>query len=406
MTAAPDGVELKPTEAWSRRVRRVGGLIQVAFAAFWLVRGSLNIAGDVGIVLAVVLGVIAVAVAGYGLRVTAGAAPMPAGPEAKRIERDVTVATIVQLIASFVAPAVVIAAGYSDWVLPSIAITIGPLLLWLDHLVDIPRYRRVGWALTIGPVILVTTLSGTTLAATTGLAAGALLLGTAAAGFRDLATIRTSAPAKNHPLQHASLTSVEEIGCDAARFRPFFNPATGERIQYTAVAEDNDGRFVRFDWRSVPAGVITEHIHPHQEERFTITAGEARFTLNGQVHLARAGQTVVVPAGVPHSEGNSGSTDIEGMVELHPALHTKEWHEALAGLVADGNTDARGAPRNPLQLGATFWHFRHESRVTSPPIWVQNLMLPPLWVLARAVGVRSYYDRWDTRIQERSRESP
>ena len=188
-----------------------------------------------------------------------------------------------------------------------------------------------------------------------------------------------------------------EIDTSGARFRPFFNPATGEHIRYTAVAEDNDGKFVRFNWRSVPGGVITEHIHPHQEERFTITAGEARFTLNGQVHLARAGETMVVPAGVPHSEGNTGSVDVEGTVELHPALHSKEWHEALAGLVADGNTDARGAPRNPLQLGATFWHFRYESRVTSPPIWVQNLLLPPLWVLAKILGVRPYYDRWDTR---------
>jgi hypothetical protein len=46
------------------------------------------------------------------------------------------------------------------------------------------------------------------------------------------------------------------------------------------------------------------------------------------------------------------------------SLHSKQWHEALAGLVADGKTTRRGAPRNPLQLGATFWFFRRESRVT------------------------------------------
>ena len=54
------------------------------------------------------------------------------------------------------------------------------------------------------------------------------------------------------------------------------------------------------------------------------------------------------------------------VVELRPAQRTKEFHEAVAGLVADGRTTRRGAPKNPLQLGATFWHFRHESRVTSP----------------------------------------
>jgi quercetin dioxygenase-like cupin family protein len=182
------------------------------------------------------------------------------------------------------------------------------------------------------------------------------------------------------------------------RYRPFFNPATGEWIEYTTVAEDSGGELVRFNWRSMPGGVITEHIHPHQEERFTILTGQAHFTVNGEVRIAEAGETVIVPAGVPHSEGNAGTNAIEGTVELRPALHTKELHEAFAGLVADGGTTSRGAPKNPLQLGATFWHFRHESRVTSPPVWAQNLFLPPLSVLAKLAGVRPYYDRWDSAI--------
>jgi hypothetical protein len=37
-----------------------------------------------------------------------------------------------------------------------------------------------------------------------------------------------------------------------AGFRPFFNPATGEWITYTATAEDTGGQLVRFTWRSVP----------------------------------------------------------------------------------------------------------------------------------------------------------
>jgi quercetin dioxygenase-like cupin family protein len=180
-------------------------------------------------------------------------------------------------------------------------------------------------------------------------------------------------------------------------FLPFFNPATGEWIEFTATGEDNDGELVRFNWRSVPGGVIAEHVHPGQEERFIVTAGAAHFTLDGEEHVARAGETVVVPAGVRHSEGNPGPAEATAVVELRPALNSKQWHEALAGLVADGKATPRGAPRNPLQLGATFWHFRHESRVTSPPAGVQNLVLPPLWALAKILGVRPYYDRWDSR---------
>jgi hypothetical protein len=178
--------EAAATTAWSRRVRRVGGFIQVAFAAFWLVRGSLTVPGTVGVWLAVAFSALVIAVTAYGIRVTDGKAPRPTSPEGKRIERAVTVATIVQLAASFAVPIAVIAAGYPDWVLPSIAITIGPLLLWLDRRVHIPRYRPVGWALIVGPIALGLTMSGPPLAATTGIAAGVLLLGTAALGFHDL----------------------------------------------------------------------------------------------------------------------------------------------------------------------------------------------------------------------------
>jgi uncharacterized cupin superfamily protein len=183
-------------------------------------------------------------------------------------------------------------------------------------------------------------------------------------------------------------------------FRALSNPFTGEHIVFTDTAEMTGGEFVRFDWRSSPGGIISEHVHPRQEERFTIISGVARFTVNGESLLAEAGQTVVVPAGVPHSEGNSGTVEVRGTVELRPAFQARQWHEALAGLAADFKCTARGAPRNPLQLGATFWHFRHDSRPTSPSIWVQDIVLPPLWLLARIVGTRPYYDHWDSRTQD------
>lgn len=187
----------------------------------------------------------------------------------------------------------------------------------------------------------------------------------------------------------------------SARFRQFSNPATGESITFTATGEDgDDDDVVRFNWRSLPGGAITEHLHPHQQERFMIAAGDAHFTVNGEERIVGPGQTIVVPAGVPHAESNPGSVAIEGIVELRPALRSKQMHEAFGGLAAEGRTTSRGAPKNPLQLGATLWHFRHENRVTSPPTWAQNVILPPLAALAKVFGVRPYYKRWDSRISQ------
>jgi len=188
----------------------------------------------------------------------------------------------------------------------------------------------------------------------------------------------------------------------SVRFRRFANPATGESIEFIAGAQPGADDVVRFNWLSTPGGAITEHVHPRQEERFTILEGEAHFTLNGEDRVVGPGETLVVPVGVRHSESNQGSVEIKGVVELRPALNSRQMHEAFGGLAAEGKTTPRGAPKNPLQLGATLWHFRHESRVTSPPIWVQNLVLPPLSAVAKLVGVRPYHERWDTRVLQPS----
>jgi quercetin dioxygenase-like cupin family protein len=182
-------------------------------------------------------------------------------------------------------------------------------------------------------------------------------------------------------------------------FRSIANPATGEQIQFLATPEGGED-MVSFNWYSAPGGTITEHVHPHQEERFTIHVGEAHFIVDGEEHVVAAGETIVVSVGARHSESNRGAVEVQGTVELRPALHTRQMHEAFAGLALEGKTTSRGAPRNPLQLGATVWHFRRESRATSPPIWFQNLILPPLAALAKVFRVLPYRPVWDSRVSQ------
>jgi hypothetical protein len=173
--------------AWARRVLRVGGLAQAACAGFWLVRGSLAIGGVVGTLLAVAFLAASIAAIVYGVVVTSGLTPRPRDADGIRIERQVTVVSIIQVAASFAAPVAVIALGKPDLVVPSIAVTIGPLLLWLDYRLDIPRFRVVGGALIVAPILLALVVSGSSLSAVVGLGAGALLFATAVKGFRQLA---------------------------------------------------------------------------------------------------------------------------------------------------------------------------------------------------------------------------
>ena len=64
---------------------------------FWLVRGGLALGGALGTVIAVVLGAAALVLLVSGVRATAGLAPRPTGADAKRLERSITIATIIEL---------------------------------------------------------------------------------------------------------------------------------------------------------------------------------------------------------------------------------------------------------------------------------------------------------------------
>ncbi|MFM8793073.1 MAG: hypothetical protein ACKOFX_11525, partial [Solirubrobacterales bacterium] len=84
-------------------------------------------------------------------------------------------------------------------------------------------------------------------------------------------------------------------------------------------------------------------------------------------------------------------------VELRPARMTAELHDTLAGLSSEGMTDDIGKPKNPLQMGSTFWFFRNDIRATSVPVWLQNVMFPPLAALAWLFRIKPTYPRWSSR---------
>jgi hypothetical protein len=59
------------------------------------------------------------------------------------------------------------------------------------------------------------------------------------------------------------------------------------------------------------------------------------FIVNGEERVVRAGERIVVPVRVRHSETNPGSAEIEGVIELLPALHSRQMHEVFGGLAAE-----------------------------------------------------------------------
>jgi mannose-6-phosphate isomerase-like protein (cupin superfamily) len=66
------------------------------------------------------------------------------------------------------------------------------------------------------------------------------------------------------------------------------------------------------------------HRHPY-EEIFVVKEGEARFTADGEERVVRAGEVVIVPAGVAHGFVNSGGGPLRQLdIHVSPRFDT-EW---------------------------------------------------------------------------------
>jgi quercetin dioxygenase-like cupin family protein len=154
--------------------------------------------------------------------------------------------------------------------------------------------------------------------------------------------------------------------------REIHNPVSGERIVIRESGAQNGGQLLSFDLFLPPGGhVPAGHVHPAQEERFTVLAGRMRFRMRRRTIVAGPGETVVVPAGTAHWFGAEGGEPAHALVEVRPALRMEELFERTAA--------SAGLP----DLARVVLDFPHELAVPNVPRLLVRAALTPLAWLAR-----------------------
>lgn len=184
ITAAVDGVDARTVArtAWQRRTLLVGGVLQAVFGALWLERGLHALVPSSAAVVVAGSTLVAGGTAAILLR---RRAPWPRGGAARRIEVQLTTATVVQLAVAVALPILLGHLGTGRYTPAAIVGTTGLLLLAVHRLVDSPYHRRAGRLLV--ELAAVAALFGGARPALLALAAASVLLGFAAAGFARLA---------------------------------------------------------------------------------------------------------------------------------------------------------------------------------------------------------------------------
>jgi quercetin dioxygenase-like cupin family protein len=167
------------------------------------------------------------------------------------------------------------------------------------------------------------------------------------------------------------------------------NPRTGQRMVFLQTGVETGGELLRIECFN-PATAVDEpeHCHPFQESRAEVISGTLRFRVRGEVQEVRAGESHMIPAGVPHSFGNYGDEEAHWIAEFRPALRTDAFFESLFDLAARGQLNERGLP-SLLQLSVSVPAFAQEIRVTRPPWSVQRVLFALLGPIARLRGLHA-----------------
>jgi quercetin dioxygenase-like cupin family protein len=92
----------------------------------------------------------------------------------------------------------------------------------------------------------------------------------------------------------------------------------GDTYTLLITSEDTAGKYALIDMHVPPGGGPPPHRHDF-EEMFTVLDGEVQVTFRGETLVARAGETLNVPANAPHAFTNAGDTPSRLLCMCTPA---------------------------------------------------------------------------------------
>lgn len=169
------------------------------------------------------------------------------------------------------------------------------------------------------------------------------------------------------------------------------NARTGQIMIFLKTGAETNGELLQIECFSPPTPEREpEHIHPLQENSFEIISGSFIFCLNGKEQVIGPGQSINIPANVPHYFWNSDDTVAHYLQEFRPALKIDSFFETFFELAKDGKLNKKGIP-NFFHVSIIGLAHKDEIRLTNPPWVLQNIIYKILSPFGKLIGYRADY---------------
>ena len=174
-----------------------------------------------------------------------------------------------------------------------------------------------------------------------------------------------------------------------------YNPLSRETITFLQTAADTAGLLLQIEvnWAPERNHCYTKaHVHPKQKETLFIKSGKVWVTMEGIKSLHKPGDTIQIPAGVPHKlENASKEEELNFLCEMAPALCTERLYETILAL-SQSDKRKRGWTIPLLQYALTLNKHKNHIYTTAFPLWFQKVLFTLLSPLALLMGYKAEMD--------------
>jgi quercetin dioxygenase-like cupin family protein len=148
------------------------------------------------------------------------------------------------------------------------------------------------------------------------------------------------------------------------------------RVRYTF---EPDGENLFVDAWIEPGGGLPAHLHPRQEERWSVIDGQVRFQLGRtKREIGPADGELVVPAGTKHAIESVSDGEAHLRCHVIPARNLRAFLEESAEAARDGLFVRGGVPkslRGARWAAAFLKRHREDVLMSVPPPLVQSAMI-------------------------------
>jgi len=149
--------------------------------------------------------------------------------------------------------------------------------------------------------------------------------------------------------------------------------STGARITFVERGLDDGGAYLVMEAVLPPeTDSGPARLHPQAEAHSDVVDGRGIVTVDDEERIVSAGESLVIPAGAPHSIRNANNRPLVVRTTLRPPGEFESAIRALYELGAGGRPD-------PLGVAAVLYHHREDVRLSVAPWWIQR---PSLRILA------------------------